>query len=154
MTKVLFVCLGNICRSPLAHAVFEHIVTREGHEYKFEIQSCGTGTWHIGELPDSRMRHEASKHGIQMNHPARGLQVMDFEYYDLILPMDMSNMRYLLSKCPDEFKHKIKLFRTFDPKSKNEFDEVPDPYYGGADGFTTVYTIVERSCEYLLKYLL
>ncbi len=151
--KILFVCLGNICRSPLAHAVFEYIVKRENTEDKFEIESCGTGAWHIGDLPDIRMSKEAAKHGIQMTHRARGLQVMDFEYYDLILPMDKSNLQYLLSKSRDEFKNKIKLFRTFDPKANEPMAIVPDPYYGGEDGFKNVYEIVERTCEYLYKYL-
>ncbi len=151
--KILFVCLGNICRSPLAHAVFQDLVDKASQTEYFEIESCGIGAWHIGNLPDSRMIAEAAKHGIAMTHPARRLQVMDFEYYDLILPMDLSNLKYLMSKSPDELKDKIKLFRSFDPESKDEFAEVPDPYYGGADGFSNVYDIVHRSCKNLLEEL-
>ncbi len=150
--KILFVCLGNICRSPLAHAVFEDLVEKVGREDEFEIESCGTGAWHIGELPDERMMKEASKHSIKMEHlRARRLQVMDFEYYDLILPMDLSNKKYLVSNCPPELVHKIKLFRMFDPEAEDEYAEVPDPYYGGAEGFQNVYHIVERTCKNLLK---
>ncbi len=152
--KVLFVCLGNICRSPLAHAVFEHKVNERGLADKFEIESCGTGSWHIGELPDARMRREAEKHGIKMTHLGRTLQVMDLEYFDYILPMDLSNKQYLLGKSLPEFKDKITLFRTFDPDTTDELAEVPDPYYGGDEGFANVYKIVDRTCENLLEELL
>ncbi len=148
--KILFVCLGNICRSPLAHAVFENLIKKENLTDKFEVESCGTGAWHIGELADPRMIKEAKKHNVEMTHLARRLQVMDFEYYDLILPMDMSNMKYLKSQCSDDFQHKIKLFREFDPEAKNALEEVPDPYYGGDSGFSNVYKIVERTCENML----
>ncbi len=150
--KILFVCLGNICRSPLAHAVFEDLVDSEGLTDKFEIESCGTGAWHVGELPDSRMRKEAKKHGVEMTHLGRTLNVNDFEYFDLILPMDASNKSNLLRQCPEEFKHKIKLFRTFDPEKTSDTDEVPDPYYGGEEGFQNVYTIVERTARELLRH--
>ncbi len=153
-TKILFVCLGNICRSPLAHAVFEHKVKERGLEDKFEIESCGTGAWHVGELPDGRMRNEAAKHGIDMTHLGRTLQVMDLEYFDLILPMDMSNKQYLMTKALPEFKEKIKLFRTFDPDTTDPTAEVPDPYYGGEQGFANVYQIVDRTCDHLLDSLI
>ncbi len=151
--KILFVCLGNICRSPLAHAVFEHKVNERGLSDKFEIESCGTGSWHVGELPDPRMRKEAQKHGINMTHLGRTLQVMDLEYFDWILPMDRSNMGVLLTKALPEFKDKIKLFRHFDPESTDDFAEVPDPYYGGDEGFRLVYDIVDRTCDNLLDKL-
>lgn len=151
--KILFVCLGNICRSPLAHAVFENKIKEKGLEDRFEVESCGTGAWHVGELPDKRMREEAQRHGIEMNHPARSLQVMDLEYYDLILPMDLSNKRELMVKSLPEFIDKIQLFRTFDPETSDENAEVPDPYYGGKDSFKNVYEIVERTCDVLLEYL-
>ncbi len=153
-TKILFVCLGNICRSPLAHAIFEDLVEKNGFSDEFEIESCGTGSWHVGELPDSRMIAEAKKHGIKMEHlRGRTLQAMDFEYYDLILPMDVSNRGVLLTKSLDEYKDKIKLFRSFDPEANDDMAEVPDPYYGGADGFSNVFDIVERTCENLLEEL-
>ncbi len=152
-TKILFVCLGNICRSPLAHAVFEDMVKKAGREDEFEIESCGTGAWHVGSLPDERMRAEAAKHGIEMTHRGRTLQVLDFEYYDLILPMDLSNKQNLLDKALGDDKDKIKLFRSFDPLAEDEYAEVPDPYYGGKEGFSNVYKIVERTCENMLKAL-
>lgn len=151
--KVLFVCLGNICRSPLAHAVFEHRVKEMGLEDCFEIESCGIGDWHVGEMPDRRMIAEAKKHGIVMNHLGRTLQENDLEYYDLILPMDASNKAALLSRASSEQVEKIQLFRTFDPETDDEFAEVPDPYYGGPEGFANVFDIVERSCDVLLEYL-
>ncbi len=153
-TKILFVCLGNICRSPLAHAVFEDLVQREGLSDEFEIESCGTGDWHIGELPDRRMIAEAKKHDIKIEHlRGRTLQAMDFEYYDLILPMDKSNLGVLLTKSLPKFKDKIKLFRTFDPESNDDMAEVPDPYFGGTEGFSHVFEIVDRTCRNLLEDL-
>ncbi len=153
-TKILFVCLGNICRSPLAHAVFENLVHNNGLSDEFEIESCGTGSWHVGEMPDSRMIAEAKKHEIKMEHlRGRTLQALDFKYYDLILAMDNSNLGVLLTKTLPEFKDKIKLFRTYDPKSTDSMAEVPDPYFGGAEGFSNVFDIVERTCENLLEEL-
>lgn len=152
--KLLFVCLGNICRSPLAHAVFESKVKEKGLEDYFEIESCGIGDWHVGEMPDERMVAEAKKHGIVMDHPGRTLQETDPEYFDLILPMDAANKKALLSRATEEQAEKIQLFRTFDPESEDEFAEVPDPYYGGPEGFTHVYEIVDRTCDVLLEYLM
>ncbi len=153
-TKILFVCLGNICRSPLAHAIFEDLVEKNGLSDRFEIESCGVGDWHVGEMPDSRMIAEAKKHNIKMKHlVGRTLQAMDIVYYDLILPMDVSNMGALLTESLPEFKHKIKLFRTFDPLNNTTDAEVPDPYFGGEDGFSDVYEIVERTCKNLLNEL-
>ncbi len=149
--KILFVCLGNICRSPLAHAIFQDLVDKNGLSEEFEIESCGIGAWHVGDMPDSRMIAEAKKHGVIMNHPARTLQVMDLEYFNLILPMDLSNKGDLLARSLPEFEDKIKLFRTFDPEAESENAEVPDPYYGGKEGFSNVYQIVERTCVNLLN---
>ncbi len=150
-TKILFVCLGNICRSPLAHAVMQDLVEKKGLTDKIEIESCGTGGWHVGQLPDRRMMAEAKKHGVNMTHRALSFDDFYFEYYDLILPMDHSNRDFLLSDVPSKYRDKIKLFRTFDSMSTDENAEVPDPYYGGAAGFRTVYDIVERTCQNLLE---
>ncbi len=152
--KILFVCLGNICRSPLAHEVFQDMVNKNGVTDKFEIESGGTEDYHVGDLPDPRMMNEARKHGIEMTHRGRTLSDDDFEYFDMILPMDLSNMAYLQNRSMPEYKDKIKLFRTFDPETLDEMAEVPDPYYGGSEGFTNVYEMVERTCETLLEYLL
>ncbi|PID29044.1 MAG: protein tyrosine phosphatase [Candidatus Cloacimonadota bacterium] len=151
--RILFVCLGNICRSPLAHAVFEDLAKKNNLTDKFEIDSCGTGAWHTGELPDKRMRKEASKHGVAMDHPARTLQKNDFEYFDLILPMDLANYDNLKKKSDRKFHEKIKMFRSFDPKTQNPSAEVPDPYFGDQNGFANVYETVERTCKNLLKEL-
>ncbi len=152
-TKILFVCLGNICRSPLANEVFLHLVKQQGLEEQFEIDSCGTGNWHIGSLPDSRMIREAEKHGIEMTHRARTLHEFDFEYYDLILAMDLSNLDTLLHECKKDYRHKVKLFRTYDPETDDTNAEVPDPYYDSEKGFSNVYNIVERTCKNLLQDL-
>ncbi len=150
-TKILFVCLGNICRSPLANEILQDLIDKENLQDQFEIDSCGTGAWHVGHLPDERMRLEASKHGITMTHRARQVSKNDFAYYDVILAMDKSNMNNLLLLCPTQFKNKIKLFRSFDPIANNGDAEVPDPYYGGAAGFSNVYQMIERTCLTILR---
>ncbi len=148
--KILFVCMGNICRSPLAHAVFLDLVKKARVEENFEIESCGTGSWHVGSLPDKRMRAEAKKHGIIMDHPARTWHEEDAEYFDIILPMDRTNLQELLTRADSAYHNKIQLFRTYDPEADETNDEVPDPYYGGAQGFALVYDIVDRTCKKLL----
>ncbi|PID82951.1 MAG: protein tyrosine phosphatase [Clostridiales bacterium] len=151
--KILFVCLGNICRSPLAHEVFKHIVIQNNKADKFEIESCGTSSWHVGSKADKRMRNEAKKHGINMTHLARTLDPKDFEHFDLILAMDLSNLHNLMSKCEEKYKNKIMLFRTFDPKSDEKNLEVPDPYTGDEKAFENVYNMVERTCKNLFDKL-
>lgn len=145
--------MGNICRSPLAHAVFLDLIKKAGLEAKFEVESCGTGNWHVGALPDRRMREEAKKHDIIMNHPARTWQEEDAEYFDIILPMDRTNQQELLARSDSNYHEKIQLFRTYDPDATEMNDEVPDPYYGGAKGFALVYDIIERTCHNLLNEL-
>jgi protein-tyrosine phosphatase len=142
----MFVCLGNICRSPLAHALFEKDINEAGLSDIVEIESSGTGAWHLGELPDSRMRKEAASHGVEMTHRARKFQATDLDKYDLVLAMDESNYRDILSlgTPSDEYKSKVRLFREFDPEV-SEAEEVPDPYYGGREGFKNVYDIVQRT---------
>lgn len=151
MTKVLFVCLGNICRSPTAHGVFEHIVKAENVAEQFEIDSAGTAAWHIGKEPDSRSQKAARQRGYELKHlRARQVQSDDFEYYDYILAMDGSNLSDLRSRCPDHFQHKLSLFLTFGEHNEKE---VPDPYYGGADGFNHVLDLVESASRGLLNYI-
>jgi protein-tyrosine phosphatase len=152
--KILFVCLGNICRSPLAEGVFQHLVKEAGREAEFEIDSCGTGGWHAGELADPRSRAVAQRHGLTLTHRARQFERSDFEKFDLILAMDRENQSDLnsLSNLKPEHAAKVKLLREYDPQAKGDLN-VPDPYYGGPEGFETVYQMVERSARKLLVSL-
>jgi protein-tyrosine phosphatase len=153
MIKVCFVCLGNICRSPLAQGVFEKLVSDEGLEDRILIASAGTGHWHVGSPPDERMQETANKYGIQLNSRGRQFQPVDFFDFDLILAMDDSNLSLLEQICPDPEKaDNLKLFRSFDPQNNGDLN-VPDPYYGGGKGFEIVYAIVKRTCPPILESL-
>ena len=152
MAKVLFICLGNICRSPTAQAVFEHLVEREGLADKIKVASAGTGGWHVGNPPDERAQWFASMRGYSMKHlRAKQVHVRDFDDYDLILAMDRSNQRALLEICPDTCRDKVRLFLDF--ASQTQHREVPDPYYGGDDGFELVLDLVEDASQGVLQYL-
>ena len=146
-TWVLFVCLGNICRSPTAECVFRSLVERAGVADDFVIDSAGTGDWHVGEPPDRRMQQAAAARGYSLAGTARQVKPADFARYDHILALDRANLRDLVHLAPGEHQTKIRLLRQFDPAGGGD---VPDPYYGGADGFDEVVTIVERSCAGLL----
>lgn len=150
--KVLFVCLGNICRSPTAEGVFRHMVHTRGLDPRFEIDSAGTGAWHAGEAPDRRMTQAAKKYGYQLTGQARAVHAGDYNHYDHILAMDEDNLSTLLARCPAPHRHKLQLFRDYDPKGRGE--SVPDPYYGGPAGFDEVVQIVQRSAAGLLDALL
>ena len=146
--RVMFICTGNICRSPLAHAVFKHLVKLEGLENKIKIESSGTGAWHVGEQADTRMRRTASDHGVRLDHRSRQLQRKDLSDYDLLLTMDLQNYRDTLALCrSEEERDKVAMFRDYDPV---EGGDVPDPWFGGMDGFDTVWYIVSRTCTSLL----
>jgi protein-tyrosine phosphatase len=148
-TSVLFVCLGNICRSPLAEGIFTHMVNERGLDDRFTIDSCGTGGWHVGNPPDPRSVLVASTHGIDLTTlRARQFdETNDPETFDLLIPMDKQNHRDIVKLgTPPE---KAKLMRAFDPETPHGPD-VPDPYYGGDDGFEKVYQMLVRSCEGLL----
>lgn len=150
--KLCFVCLGNICRSPTAEGVFQHLVNERGLELYFEIDSAGTSAYHIGEGANSKSQQIANQHGVKLHSKARRFEQFDLGYFDLIIAMDnenLSNIRQLDSKS--EHGNKIMLLREFDPKPENK--EVPDPYYGGVQGFKNVFDIVKRSCENLLDEL-
>ena len=153
VVEVSFVCLGNICRSPLAQGVFQDLVNREKLEHKITISSAGTSSWHIGDPPDQRMCQTAQSKGIQLKSRAQQFQRKDFDRFNLVLAMDQSNLAKLKemaqSKLPED---KLMLFRSFDPESNGNLD-VPDPYYGGSKGFETVYQMVERTCPPLLNYI-
>ncbi len=137
--------MGNICRSPLAHAVFENMARQEGLD--IFVESCGMGAWHVGEPADSRMRKTASRHGVNIDHLARRFQPSDLDEYDLIIPMDKSNLKDLKRYMKPEHQEKVVLMREWDPQGPGE---VPDPWYGGPEGFETVFTIVERTSRALL----
>ena len=149
MQKVLFVCLGNICRSPTAHGVFEAMVESRGLSDQIRIDSCGTGGWHVGESPDKRATAHARKRGYALSHlRARQIQSSDFYEFDYILAMDEANLRELDLICPKDAKVIPQLFLSFGDYSETE---VPDPYYGGEQGFEHVLDLVESACEGLLE---
>jgi protein-tyrosine phosphatase len=149
--SVLFVCLGNICRSPLAEGVFRHLVQEEGLEDRFEIDSAGTGSWHVGERPDPRSTAVARAHGVELPGHARQVRPEDLERFDVVVAMDRENLRDLERLSDDGARARLHLLREFDPEGGG--DDVPDPYFGGPDGFETVYAMVHRSCERLLEEL-
>jgi len=150
--KILFVCMGNICRSPTAHGVFEDLVTRKNLQAQFEIDSAGTHAYHVGEPPDRRSQQTATTRGLDLSYiQARQVTNRDFDYYDIILAMDQDNMSLLTQACPELQRHKLHLFLEFAPE--HPLDEVPDPYYGGANGFEDVFDMVQAASEGLLVYL-
>ncbi len=143
--KIMFVCTGNICRSPLAQAHFERLVRQAGREADFEADSAGTDDWEVGREADPRMRRTASAHGLAIHHVARQLTRSDIEEADLVLVMDRSNEAAARRIAGDErLAEKIELFRAYDPEAGPRA-ETPDPYYGGPEGFELVYRIVERT---------
>ena len=152
-TGVLFVCLGNICRSPLAEGIFQHLVEEAGVSDEFEIDSAGTGAWHVGERPDTRAIAVARAHGITLPSRARQITPEDLDHFDYVIAMDLENVRNLENMAESSRTDvQIHLLREFDPEHTG--DEVPDPYYGGASGFEKVFKIVSQSCEALLAGLL
>ncbi len=151
--RILFVCLGNICRSPTAEGVMRRLVADAGLEGEIEIESAGTGDWHVGHAPDHRSAGAAAERGIELAGEARQVVPADFEAFDLILAMDRSNHDDLLALAPDEdARERIKLLREYDADAVAAGElEVPDPYYGGADGFEDVLDLVTRACEGLIE---
>ncbi|WP_236170883.1 low molecular weight protein-tyrosine-phosphatase [Pseudomonas pseudonitroreducens] len=146
--KVLFVCLGNICRSPTAEGVFRHKVLEAGLEDRVEIDSAGTGDWHVGKAPDARTCAAALRRGYDLSGlRARQVCVADFARYDLVLAMDNANLRDLKRLQAGSGKADVDLFLR---RYEGAMDEVPDPYYGGEDGFEQVLDLVERACDGLL----
>ncbi|MEJ2361481.1 MAG: low molecular weight phosphotyrosine protein phosphatase [Gammaproteobacteria bacterium] len=147
--RVLFVCMGNICRSPTAHGVFRALVQERNLQKLIEIDSAGTHAYHTGEPPDSRAQNTATQRGIDLSDlRARAVKVRDFERYDYILAMDESNYEDLLEQCPDEAKQKVYLFLNFAPQLNRR--SVPDPYYGGIKGFENVYDMIDHAARGLL----
>lgn len=147
---VLFVCLGNICRSPTAQGVFCHVVKENGLEDRVTVASAGLGDWHAGDPPDRRASAEAKRRGVDLSAiRARQIRHRDFAEFDYILAMDRQNIIGLEALCPQEHLHKVRLFLEFAPDA--DVREVPDPYYGGPEGFVHVYDLVAQACEGLLE---
>lgn len=148
--KVLFVCLGNICRSPMAEGVFRHAVSAAGLDHRIEIDSAGTHAYHVGEPPDTRAQATAFAAGIDISG-LRGRQatVEDLRGFDYILAMDSENLGNLRRICPEDATHKVRLFMDFAPHHPER--EVPDPYFGGAAGFNRVLDMVKEAAHGLLE---
>ena len=150
--KVLFVCLGNICRSPAAHAIFEHYVREAGLQDRIKADSAGTYGGHAGELPDRRMRTAALYRGFAVTHISRKVKAMDFLDCDLIVAMDDQNYEDLMHLAPSvESTHKI--VRMADYLTTHKISYIPDPYYMGAEGFSHVLDLLEEACQNLLESL-
>jgi protein-tyrosine phosphatase len=153
--RLVFVCLGNICRSPTAEGAMRRIIAEQGLGDQIEIDSAGTGGWHVGAAPDARATATAARRGTALAGAARRFDPGDFERFDFVLAMDAENKRDLLAIAPDAAaRAKVRLLREFDPDSRGAGDlDVPDPYYGGDDGFEHVLDLVEAATLGLLAEL-
>lgn len=149
--NILFVCLGNICRSPLGEGIFKDLVDKKGLTENFFIDSAGTAAYHIGQPADSRMQETAYKRGILLTSKGRQFCEKDFFDFDYILAMDQSNLKNILRLKPANATAHVSLLRDFDPEPDTK--DVPDPYYGGLQGFENVFNIVDRSCKEFYKTL-
>jgi protein-tyrosine phosphatase len=151
VTSVLFVCLGNICRSPLAEGVFRHLIRERGLEARYSVDSAGTGAWHVGEPPDRRSAEVAARNGVTLHGVARQVSPHDFDRFDFIFAMDRDNLAALERLRRTGTRARLHLLRDFDPEPGDR--DVPDPYYGGPDGFENVYALVHRAAAALLERL-
>jgi protein-tyrosine phosphatase len=154
-TRVLFVCMGNICRSPTAEGVMRTLVEQAGLHDSVELDSAGTGAWHVGSPPDRRAAEAASARGIALDGTARQVRAQDFLDFDLLVAMDRENLRELRQQAPGEAaRAKVRLLREFDPAGAGSDGlDVPDPYYGAAGGFDEVFELVHAACEGLLEQI-
>jgi len=150
--RILFVCSGNICRSPMAEALFVHMARERGVQDRFTVDSAGTHGYHEGEAADPRTRRLGAKHGIDVTSIAREIRPSDFVDFDLILAMDRGHQRELNRRSPEAQRHKIRLMRSYDRKGVDP--DVADPYYGGMEGFERMYDVLQRCCGHLLDALL
>lgn len=150
MVRVLFVCLGNICRSPTAEGVFRSLIQQAKLQDRIEVDSAGTHAYHLGDPPDPRAQAAAARRGIDLGG-LRGRQttLRDFHYFDYVIAMDRENYSHLLSRCPPELQYKVRLFMEFAPDYGHE--DVPDPYYGGTTGFDRVLDMIEDAAAGLLR---
>jgi protein-tyrosine phosphatase len=145
--RILFVCLGNICRSPTAEGVMRHLLHERGLDGEVQVESAGTGAWHVGSAPDERATAAALRRGVALDGAARQVRPRDYVDFDLIVAMDRSNLADLLALAPDEeTRAKVRLLL--------DDADVPDPYYGGERGFDEVLDLVEEACERLLDEVL
>jgi low molecular weight protein-tyrosine phosphatase len=151
-TGVLFVCLGNICRSPLAEGIFIHLANERGVLDRFDVDSCGTGNWHVGSAADARSIEVAARHGVHLPSQSRQVEPeTDFERFDLLIAMDHGNERDLCALGAEP--QQVRLMRSFDPALADASGpalDVPDPYYGPGDGFERSYVMLRAACEGLL----
>ena len=150
--KVLFVCMGNICRSPSAEGVFNKLILDQKVQQRFSIASADTHAYHIGESPDLRSQRAAKERSVDLSKlRARKVIIGDFEDFDYLLAMDEDNHATMMQACPEEYQHKIKLFLEYAPHL--ETNEVPDPYYGGTYGFERVLDLIEEASTGFLNQL-
>lgn len=149
--RLLFVCSGNICRSPLAEALFKSLADRAGEGSRFVVDSAGTHGFHEGDQADPRTRRVGRKHGLSVDSIARPVVDADFDRFDLIIAMDRGHRRELVARAGSGRSATIRLMREFDSKAQDQ--DVADPYYGGEDGFETMYSILEPACHGLLESL-
>jgi len=148
--SVLFVCMGNICRSPTAEGVFRHLVRQEELEHLIQTDSAGTHAYHVGNPPDSRAQSTAERRGIELHDlRARRVSAEDFDLFDYVLAMDSENHEILSELCPSGYESRLRLFMEFAPHLN--IPEVPDPYYGGPSGFERVFDMVEEASKGLLE---
>ncbi|MDE1956412.1 MAG: low molecular weight phosphotyrosine protein phosphatase [Betaproteobacteria bacterium] len=149
---VLFCCMGNICRSPSAEGLFRAEARRQGLDAQLQVDSAGTHGYHAGEPPDARAQRHALRRGVDLGAlRARQVEAADFERFDLIVAMDQDNLQWLREACPAPQQHKLRLMMSFAPRAGTE--EVPDPYYGGAEGFERVLDLLDQACAGLLGHV-
>lgn len=149
--RLLFVCSGNICRSPLGEALFVAFARERGLGDRFEVDSAGLGNWHVGDLADPRTRKVGARHNVPVTSVARQIQPSDFDRFDLILAMDRGHLVDLRALAPREQRHKIRLMREWDPA--NPGADVDDPYYGSLEGFERMFEVLSVACRNLLDDL-
>ncbi len=149
--RLLFVCTGNICRSPLGEAVFAHQARARGVAGRYQVDSAGTHGWHSGEKADWRSREVGERHGVKVESRARALEDEDFERFDVIVAMDREHLREMQARCPARHWPKLELMRAWDRPGSPP--DVPDPYYGELDGFERVFEMLDRCCAALLDAL-